>query len=33
MNASVDCGFIEPDDGRQDILVHVAAVARAGLSP
>ena len=24
-------GFIEPDDGSKDVLVHIAAVARAGL--
>ncbi|MFO0997943.1 MAG: cold-shock protein [Alphaproteobacteria bacterium] len=31
-NAAKGFGFIEPDDGSTDIFVHIAAVARAGLS-
>ena len=25
-------GFIQPDDGSQDVFVHITAVERAGLS-
>jgi cold shock protein len=30
-NTAKGFGFIEPDDGSNDVLVHIAAVARAGL--
>lgn len=31
-NAAKGFGYIEPDDGSTDVFVHIAAVARAGLS-
>ena len=30
-NATKGYGFIQPDDGSQDVFVHIAAVERAGL--
>ena len=31
-NATKGYGFIQPDDGAQDVLVHISAVERAGLN-
>ena len=31
-NATKGYGFIQPEDGSQDVFVHVSAVERAGLS-
>ena len=31
-NADKGYGFIQPDNGGQDIFVHISAVERAGLS-
>jgi cold shock protein len=31
-NSQKDYGFIQPDDGTQDVFVHISAVERAGMS-
>ncbi len=31
-NSTKGYGFIQPEDGTQDVFVHISAVERAGLS-
>lgn len=32
-NSTKGYGFIQPEDGSQDVFVHISAVERAGMPP